>query len=77
LNASSFERFKLQKPCSLPQDQLWLSPGGDKKTDREPRPGYILLKNKTTDTVRKDLLQMGYYNKVRRPYKRSHQRHIL
>jgi gamma-glutamyltranspeptidase / glutathione hydrolase len=46
--------------ANINTDQLWLSLGGDKKTDREPRPGYILLNNKTTDPVRKDLLQMGY-----------------
>jgi gamma-glutamyltranspeptidase/glutathione hydrolase len=41
-------------------DQLWLSLGGDKRTDRAPRPGYILLNNNTSDEIRKDLLQKGY-----------------
>jgi gamma-glutamyltranspeptidase / glutathione hydrolase len=41
-------------------DQLWLSLGGDKKEDRMPRPGYILLNNKTDSSVRKDLQNMGY-----------------
>jgi gamma-glutamyltranspeptidase/glutathione hydrolase len=41
-------------------DQLWLSLGGDKKTDRQPRPGYILLNNNTDSIVRKDLRHMGY-----------------
>jgi gamma-glutamyltranspeptidase/glutathione hydrolase len=41
-------------------DQLWLSLGGDKRIDRQPRPGYILLNNKTDSAVRKDLKTMGY-----------------
>ena len=41
-------------------DQLWLSLGGDKKADRAPRPGYILLNNKTTEEVRQDLQRKGY-----------------
>lgn len=41
-------------------DQLWLSLGGDKKADRAPRPGYILLNNKTTEEVRRDLQRKGY-----------------
>jgi gamma-glutamyltranspeptidase/glutathione hydrolase len=34
--------------------------GGDKRTDRQPRPGYILLNNKIDSSVRKDLKSMGY-----------------
>jgi gamma-glutamyltranspeptidase/glutathione hydrolase len=41
-------------------DQLWLSLGGDQKEDRRPRPGYILLNNKTDSAVRNDLRKMGY-----------------
>jgi gamma-glutamyltranspeptidase/glutathione hydrolase len=41
-------------------DQLWLSLGGDKKEDRKPRPGYILLNNCTPPRVRKELIDMGY-----------------
>jgi gamma-glutamyltranspeptidase / glutathione hydrolase len=41
-------------------DQLWLSLGGDKRSDREPRPGYILLNNQTSPWVRKELKDMGY-----------------
>ncbi len=41
-------------------DQLWLSLGGDKREDRQPRPGSILLNRKTDSSVRKDLLRMGY-----------------
>jgi gamma-glutamyltranspeptidase / glutathione hydrolase len=46
--------------ANINTDQLWLSLGGDKKTDRQPRPGYILLNNKTDSTVRKDLKGLGY-----------------
>ena len=41
-------------------DQLWLSLGGEKMTDRRPRPGHILLNESTPPYVRKDLLRMGY-----------------
>ena len=41
-------------------DQLWLSLGGDKREDRAPRPGYILLNNNTPESVRSELLQKGY-----------------
>jgi gamma-glutamyltranspeptidase/glutathione hydrolase len=46
--------------ANINTDQLWLSLGGDKKIDRQPRPGYILLNNKMDSTVRKDLNSMGY-----------------
>lgn len=45
---------------NINSDQLWLSLGGDKKTDRQPRPGYILLNGKTDSMVRKNLMGMGY-----------------
>jgi gamma-glutamyltranspeptidase/glutathione hydrolase len=41
-------------------DQLWLSLGGEKVADRQPRPGSILLPNSTPDQIRKELKQMGY-----------------
>ncbi|HET7002763.1 MAG TPA: gamma-glutamyltransferase, partial [Puia sp.] len=46
--------------ANINTDQLWLSLGGDKRIDRQPRPGYILLNNKIDSTVRKDLKSMGY-----------------
>ena len=46
--------------ANINTDQLWLSLGGDKRSDRQPRPGYILLNNKTDTTVGKDLKRMGY-----------------
>ena len=41
-------------------NQLWLSLGGTKTDDRKPKPGSILLNDKTPDWVRKELRQMGY-----------------
>jgi gamma-glutamyltranspeptidase / glutathione hydrolase len=41
-------------------DQLWLSLGGDKRSDRAPRAGFILLNNNTSEDVRKELQQKGY-----------------
>ena len=41
-------------------NQLWLSLGGNKITDRKPRPGNILLNNNTPETVRSALKKMGY-----------------
>lgn len=41
-------------------NQLWLSLGGTKKTDREPKPGQILLNSNTKDTVKAELIKMGY-----------------
>ncbi len=41
-------------------NQLWLSLGGEKNADREPRPGSIMLQSGTPDWVRKELRQMGY-----------------
>jgi gamma-glutamyltranspeptidase / glutathione hydrolase len=46
--------------ANINTDQLWLSLGGDKKTDRQPRPGNILLNSKTDSSVRKDLKALGY-----------------
>jgi gamma-glutamyltranspeptidase/glutathione hydrolase len=41
-------------------NQLWLSLGGTKTSDRKPRPGSIILPNSTPETVRKELQKMGY-----------------
>jgi gamma-glutamyltranspeptidase / glutathione hydrolase len=46
--------------ANINTDQLWLSLGGDKKSDRAPRAGYILLNNKTDSATRKDLIGRGY-----------------
>ncbi|RZK80846.1 MAG: gamma-glutamyltransferase family protein [Pedobacter sp.] len=41
-------------------NQLWLSLGGTKTTDRMPKPGQILLHDSTNEAVRTQLKQMGY-----------------
>lgn len=41
-------------------NQLWLSLGGTKMDDRKPRPGSIILQDKTPDWIRKELRSMGY-----------------
>lgn len=41
-------------------NQLWLSLGGNKLSDRKPRPGNILLNNNTPGSVRSALKKMGY-----------------
>jgi len=41
-------------------DQLWLSLGGEKTADRQPKPGNIMLQSGTPGWVRKELKQMGY-----------------
>lgn len=46
--------------ANINSDQLWLSLGGEKIADRQPRPGNILLHSSTPDFIRKELRQMGY-----------------
>ena len=41
-------------------NQLWLSLGGNKISDRKPRPGNILLNNSTPEPIRAALKKMGY-----------------
>jgi gamma-glutamyltranspeptidase/glutathione hydrolase len=53
----------VQKATEAPNfntNQLWLSLGGTKITDREPKPGQILVNSKTTEVVRNELKKMGY-----------------
>jgi gamma-glutamyltranspeptidase/glutathione hydrolase len=53
----------VQQACeaqNINSDQLWLSLGGSKLEDRLPKPGFILLSNKTPEPVRNELKQMGY-----------------
>jgi gamma-glutamyltranspeptidase/glutathione hydrolase len=62
LNVADFG-MTVQEATEAPNintDQLWLSLGGEKLTDRRPRPGHILLNNVTPPYVRQDLLRMGY-----------------
>ncbi len=46
--------------ANINTNQLWLSLGGTKLSDRKPRPGSILLQDKTSEAVRNDLKRMGY-----------------
>lgn len=41
-------------------NQLWLSLGGTKNEDRMPRPGSLLLQDKTPEKVREELKKLGY-----------------
>ena len=41
-------------------NQLWLSLGGTSIDDRKPRPGSILLQDKTPEAIRNELKKMGY-----------------
>jgi len=41
-------------------NQLWLSLGGTRLSDRKPRPGNILLNDNTPESVRNELQKMGY-----------------
>ncbi|HEU4904071.1 MAG TPA: gamma-glutamyltransferase, partial [Flavisolibacter sp.] len=46
--------------ANINTNQLWLSLGGTKTSDRQPRPGSILLNSKTPEAVRNELKGMGY-----------------
>jgi len=46
--------------ANINSNQLWLSLGGTKTEDRKPRPGSILLQDKTPESVRTALKKMGY-----------------
>jgi gamma-glutamyltranspeptidase / glutathione hydrolase len=53
----------VQEACeaaNINTNQLWLSLGGTKLDDRKPKPGNLLLSDKTPDWQRKELRQMGY-----------------
>lgn len=53
----------VQKATEAPNfntNQLWLSLGGTKTADREPKPGQILLNSNTKENVRNELKKMGY-----------------
>jgi len=53
----------VQQACeaaNINSNQLWLSLGGNKIKDRKPKPGNILLNDKTPESVRNALIKMGY-----------------
>ncbi|MCX8018891.1 MAG: gamma-glutamyltransferase [Chitinophagaceae bacterium] len=54
----------VQEACeaaNFNSNQLWLSLGGTKIKDRQPRPGEILLNGSTPDSVKAQLKKMGYH----------------
>lgn len=54
----------VQQACeaaNINTNQLWLSLGGSKTDDRKPRPGSLLLHDKTPEAVRNELKKMGYH----------------
>lgn len=46
--------------ANINTNQLWLSLGGTKTSDRAPKPGDILLQSKTPEATRAELKKMGY-----------------
>jgi gamma-glutamyltranspeptidase/glutathione hydrolase len=53
----------VQQACeaaNINTNQLWLSLGGTKTSDRQPRPGEILVSNSTPEATRNELKKMGY-----------------
>jgi gamma-glutamyltranspeptidase/glutathione hydrolase len=46
--------------ANINSNQLWLSLGGTKEKDRQPKAGQLLLKNNTPEAVREKLKSMGY-----------------
>ncbi|WP_346237513.1 gamma-glutamyltransferase family protein [Niabella insulamsoli] len=46
--------------ANINSNQLWLSLGGTKISDRKPRPGAILLNDNTPENTRASLKEMGY-----------------
>lgn len=63
LNITEFNMNVQQasEAANINSNQLWLSLGGSKVSDREPKPGQILLQSSTKPTVRDELKKMGYY----------------
>jgi len=62
LNMHEFN-MTVQQACEAPNvnsNQLWLSLGGTKMSDRKPRAGDILISNKTTEATKEELKKMGY-----------------
>ncbi|TKC05895.1 gamma-glutamyltransferase family protein [Pedobacter frigoris] len=45
---------------NINSNQLWLSLGGTKTSDREPKPGQLLLNSNTPEAVRTEMKKMGY-----------------
>lgn len=55
--------MNVQQACeaaNINTNQLWLSLGGSKLKDRKPRYGNILVHDKTSESIRQQLIKMGY-----------------
>ncbi len=62
LNVAEFD-MNVQRASEAPNfntNQLWLSLGGSKTSDRAPKPGQILLNRNTSEAVRAELKKLGY-----------------
>ncbi len=62
LNMVEFD-MTVQEACeaaNINTNQLWLSLGGTKTADRQPKPGNLYLSDKTPDWQRSELRKMGY-----------------
>ena len=51
---------RASEAANINTNQLWLSLGGSKTSDRQPKPGQILLHDSTPEDVRNELKKMGY-----------------
>lgn len=62
LNVAEFDMNvqRASEAANFNSNQLWLSLGGTKTSDRAPKPGQILLNRSTSETVRSELKKMGY-----------------
>jgi gamma-glutamyltranspeptidase/glutathione hydrolase len=62
LNVAEFDMNvqRATEAANFNTNQLWLSLGGTKTADREPKPGQILLNSNTKEEVRAALKKMGY-----------------
>lgn len=62
LNMVEFDMTTQQaaEAANFNSNQLWLSLGGTKNEDRQPKPGQILLHDSTPEKVREELKKMGY-----------------
>jgi gamma-glutamyltranspeptidase / glutathione hydrolase len=62
LNIAEFG-MTVQQACeaaNFNSNQLWLSLGGEKASDRQPKPGDILLQSGTPQTIQDELKKLGY-----------------
>lgn len=62
LNVSEFGMNVQQasEAANINTNQLWLSLGGSKTSDREPKPGQLLLNSNTPEATRAELKKLGY-----------------